>query len=377
MLYADVMKMLVASLCSVSYTKGEFKTQKEAKYMLYIGMDVHKRTLQVCVLDESGTRRIDTKIANDKKDLLDFFDRFSSQASVALEASHNWGMIYDLLKDVGHDVHICHSREARLIGMSRVKTDRNDALRLALLLKGDLLPEAYVPSIDCRELRELVRSRASLRRMGTRFKNRIHAILTNNWIRHNYSDLFGVKGRQFLRGLEISEGKKMIVISNLEMLESTERQITYLEEEIKRRAHLDLRAMLLTTIPGIAEFTALVILSEIGDISRFYRAESLVSYAGLHPSEDSSGESVRRGHITKEGSRWLRWVLVEAAQHAIRQQGKIQDLYLRLLPKKGHNRAIVAAAREMLVSIFYMLLRMEPYRPDGKSRIHAVTSEAR
>jgi transposase len=345
--------------------------------MLYVGIDVHKRSLQVCVLDESGNRTMDRKLDNDRESLTRFFDQFELPAlKVALESTYNWGMIYDLLSGKGIDVHICHAREARLIGMSRVKTDRNDALRLALLLRGDLLPEAYVPSIDCRELRELVRSRASLRRTGTRIKNRIHAILASNWIKHGYSDLFGKGGRQFLRDLEISESRKIVITSDLDLLESVESQISVLDQEIKRRAHLDLRAMLLTTIPGVAEFTALLILSEIGEISRFHRPEGLVSYAGLHPSEDSSGETVRRGRITKEGSRWLRWILVEAAQHVIRQEGKIQDLYLRLLPSKGHNRAIVAAAREMLVSIYFMLTRMEPYRPDGRSRIAASTGQA-
>lgn len=345
--------------------------------MLYVGMDVHKRTLQVCALDESGAKTIECRIGNDKESLTGLFGRFTQPVSVALEATHNWGMIYDLLVWMGHDVHICHAREARLIGMSRVKTDRNDALRLAMLLKGDLLPEAYVPSTDCRALRELVRSRASLRRMSTRIKNRIHAILTSNWIKHGYTDLFGKKGRQFLQALEVNDTAKTIIISNLELLESIERQIAHLEEKIKHRAHVDLRAMLLTTIPGIAEFTALVVLAEIGDISRFYSSGSLVSYSGLHPSEDSSGETVRRGRITKEGSRWLRWILVEAAQHAIRQDGKVRDLYMRLLPKKGHNKAIVAAARELLVAIYFMLVRMEPYRLDGKSIRKALTGQAR
>lgn len=346
--------------------------------MLYIGIDLHKRTLQICVLDMSGIRIIDCRISNDLDSVVSFFRKFELPVSVALESTHNWGMIYDLLTAMGFDVHICHAREARLIGHSRVKTDRGDAMRLALLLKGGLLPEAYVPSKDCRELREMVRSRASLKRMGARIKNQVHATLAANWIKHEYSDLFGKQGRRYLRELSsISESSKKIIFSKLEILESIEREAAVLEEEIKRLAHMDLRAMLLTTIPGVAEFTALVILSEIGDVHRFYGASSLVNYAGLHPSEDSSGESVRRGRITKEGSAWLRWILVEAAQHTIRQEGKIRDLYLRLLPKKGHNRAIVAAAREMLVSIYWMLVRMETYRPDGKSKVNLVTGEAR
>jgi transposase len=344
--------------------------------MLYIGIDVHKRTLQICVMDAGGTRILECKLANDREALAAFFGQFEVPMSVALESTHNWGMIFDLLKGMGLDVHICDPREARLIGLAKVKTDRNDALRLAMLLKGGLLPEAYVPEKDCRLLRELVRSRASMRRMATRVKNQIHATLGANWIKHAYSDLFGKAGRQFLRGLELQETQKRILVSRLDLLEGIEEQIAVLEGEIRTRAHLDKRAMLLTTIPGVGEFTALVVLSEIGDISRFYSSGSLVNYAGLHPREDSSGERVRRGSITKEGSRWLRWILVEAAQHTIRQDGKIRDQYLRLLPRKGHNRAIVAAARELLVSIYFMLSRMETYRPDGAARPRALSSVA-
>jgi transposase len=299
------------------------------------------------------------------------------ESKVALEACHNWGLLYDLLCLIGLDVHICDAREARLIGQNRVKTDKNDAYRLAALLKSGFLPECYVPSGDCRALRELVRARASVRRMATRIKNQIHAILSSNWIKHPYSDLFGKAGREFLVNLQVNDCSKMLILSKLALLDSIEEQASILEAEIVRRAHLDKRAMLLMTIPGIGELTALVILSEIGDISRFGQAKSLVNFAGLHPGEDSSGERTRRSGITKEGSAWLRWILVEAAQHTIKQDGKIRDLYLRVLTRKGHNKAIVAAAREMLVAIYWMLSRMEPYRPTGKARTSILTGESR
>jgi transposase len=296
---------------------------------------------------------------------------------VALEACHNWGMLYDVLSDLGLEVRVCHAREARLIGMASVKTDRIDALRLATLLRADLLPQAYVPSGGTRQLRDLVRSRAGMRRVGTRIKNQIHATLASNWIRHPYSDLFGKAGREFLQNAPLDGCRKRVVLCRLGVLDAVDEQISVLEAEIKRRAHLDFRAMLLTTVPGIGEFTALIVLAEIGEIGRFARAECLVNFAGLHPREDSSGEKIRRNRITKEGSGWLRWVLVEAAQHAVRHDGKIRDLYLRVLAKKGHNKAIVAAARELLVSIYWMLVRMEPYRPSGKRESAAITSEVR
>lgn len=344
--------------------------------MLYIGVDVHKKNLQVCVINESSEVVKQRRIPNEQPSVVSFFEEFAG-SSLALEASHNWGILYDLLTLMGLDVHICDAREARLIGFNRVKTDKNDAYRLAALLRAGFLPECYVPSGNCRDLRELVRARASAKRASTTAKNQIHAILARNWIKHPYSDLFGKSGRAFLSDLRIRESVKLVIDSKLKILDSAEAEVAALGREVVRRAHLDKRAMLLTTMPGVAELSALIILAEIGDIDRFGRAESLVNFAGLHPGEDSSGEKTRRCRITKEGSRWLRWILVEAALHAVRQESKIRNLYLRVSAKKGHNKAIVAAAREMLVSIYWMLQRMEPYRPSGRSKALELAGEAR
>lgn len=221
-----------------------------------------------------------------------------------------------------------------------------------------------------------MRGRSALRRDSTTIKNSIHAILSANWVKHSYSDLFGKSGREFLENVKIGQVQEVLIRSKLAVLDAIEQQLNELDSEIRRRAHLDKRAMLLTTIPGIGEFNALI-LAEIGEIGRFLRPESLINYAGLHPGEHSSGESVRRGRITEEGSKWLRWIMVEEALHAVRQESKVRDLYMRLLPKKGHSRAIVATAREMLVSIYWMLVRMEPYRPSGKSPLVDATGEAR
>ena len=334
--------------------------------MLYIGIDVHKKNLQICVLDGKGKRMSDCRLENRPESVSGYFAKIDTPAGVALEATHNWGMLYDLLSDRGFDVHICHSREAKLIGLASVKTDRVDAFKLATLLRVGLLPECYVPGVESRELRSLVRGRASLMSHSTAIKNQIHAILRANWVSSPWTDTFGKSGRQFLENLDIGDSYKLVIVSKLLVLDKICEQVSLLNAEIVHRAHLDARAMLVTTAPGFAEFRAVMLLSEIVDISRFASAEKLVSYTGLNPREHSSGEKTRRGKISKEGSSWLRWIFVEAAQQAIKEEGKIQDLYLRVSEKRGHNRGVVAAAREMVVSIFWMLKRMEPYHASGK-----------
>ena len=373
--YADVMKMAVASQVYLSYTRVSSRPKKEAKFMLYIGIDVHKKNLQVCVIDGVGNRMRDCRLENRPHSVSSYFEKIERPAGVALEATHNWGMLYDLLSDQGFDVHICHSKEAKMIGLASVKNDKVDAFKLATLLRVGLLPEAYVPDVESRELRSLVRGRASLIGQSTAIKNQIHAILRATWIDSPWSDTFGKSGRKFLANLDIGESYKLVIASKLSILDKIWEQVSVLNDEIVHRAHLDARAMLIMTAPGFAEFRAVMLLSEIVDINRFARAENLVSYAGLNPREHSSGEKTRRGKISKEGSSWLRWIMVESAQHAIKEEGKIRDLYLRVSEKRGHNRGMVAAAREMLVSIFWMLKRMEPYRASGKKLDITLASE--
>jgi len=343
--------------------------------MLYIGIDVHKRSLEICIMDRDGNVMSRCRLKNELGSVLGYFETITRPASVVLEASHNWGMLYDVLSDQGFEVHICHSREAKMIGLASVKNDKVDAYKLATLLRVGLLPEAYVPNPKSRELRGLVRGRASLKGHSTAIKNQVHAILRANWIDSPWSDTFGKSGRVFLENVRIGESYRLVISTKLAILDRIQEQVAVLDGEIVHRAHMDARAMLVTTVPGFAEFRAVMLLSEIVDISRFDRAENLVSYTGLNPREHSSGDKTRRGRISKEGSSWLRWIFVEAAHQAIKEEGKIRDLYLRVSERRGHNRGVVAAARELVVAIFWMLKRMEPYRPSGRRAMMGLPSE--
>ena len=342
--------------------------------MLYVGVDIHKSNLQVCLLDEQGNRCINTRVENSADAVEAFFRGISLPASVGMEPTHNWGRLYDLLSMMGLEVKVCHPRDAKLIGLAQVKTDRTDAYKLATLLRVGLLPESYVPTQDGRELRCLVRGRAALKGVSTALKNQIHAILKANWIKHPYSDLFGKAGREFLADLMIESGYRDVMETKLEVLDCIDAQVRRLDKQIALRAGEDMRVQIVMTAPGFGCYRAVLVVGEVEDISRFRRAESFVCSIGLNPREDSSGETTRRGRITKEGSSWLRWVFIEAAHQAIKQEGKIRDLYLRVLERRGHNKAIVAAARELAVSIYWMLRRMEPYSPSGR---RVVSSEAR
>lgn len=269
--------------------------------MIYIGIDVHKQNLSLCLLDESGKIINRCKLTNSRESVIGYISELKKPLSVALEPTHNWGMLYDLLEQMGCDVHIANPREVKLIAKSRIKTDKYDAYCLAALLRVDFLPEAYVPDSDGRELRRLLRSRSGLRGIGTQLKNQIHATLREKWINVDYSDLFGKAGKEFLLNCEVEAGYKVSILTRLDILSEIESKIAVIDVEIQKRASLDKRAMLLCTIKGIGPYSALLILAEIGIIDRFIRAESLVRYAGLNPSESSSGAMVRRGRIEKSG----------------------------------------------------------------------------
>lgn len=165
--------------------------------MLYIGIDIHKRFPQICIVDEQGRRVLTIRIENTPHAVAAYFSTVSLPASVAMEPTHNWGRMYDLLSSMGFEVRICHPRDAKLIGLAQVKTDKTDAYKLATLLRVGLLPESYVPSLGGRELRSLARGRAALKGTSTALKNQVHPVLKSNWIRHTQTDLFGKAGREF------------------------------------------------------------------------------------------------------------------------------------------------------------------------------------
>jgi len=223
-------------------------------------------------------------------------------------------------------------------------------------------------------MREISRYRASLITLRIIIKNKIHAILSKNGIKIKYSNIFGKKALKFLNELESRDCYKKALIGYLEIAKVLSGEIDKITETIKGLVEENADAKLLTTIPGIGYYSALLLISEIGDINRFPSAKQLCSYAGLVPSVYSSGGRTYHGRITKQGSRWIRSVLVELSIHFIRRSTHLKDLYERIKVRKGTNSARVAVAREMLKIIYSMLKDKRPFYIDLSGRLLVIHS---
>lgn len=227
-----------------------------------------------------------------------------------VEATRNWGLIYDRLDEVLDGVALAHPLKVKAIAEARIKTDKISADILADLLRAGLLPRAYAPSKQTRELKNILRQRMFFVRIQTMVKNRIYDILD----RHpevlcqapEVSDLFGAVGVQWLGQTVLPREDNRLLTSELELLKFLREKISQSNSTVKELAKRDARAGLLQSIPGIGPFFSVLILYEIDDISRFRDEKKLCAYAGIVPSTHASGGKVFHGRITKTGSKWLR-----------------------------------------------------------------------
>ena len=254
--------------------------------------------------------------------------------------------------------------KTRIIAESKIKTDKVDAKILAHLLRTDFLPTSYIPSKDIRDLRNLIRQRIVLGKYRAKFKNKIYAELLRRGISYEPGGvIFTGKGRKWLRSLHIAS-----IDSYLNILESTMKEIEKIESDLKKQSKQYKEVELLTTIPGIGIYSAFIILSEIGNINRFPCEEKLFSYAGVIPSVHQSGDNKYYGHITKQGSKYLRWILTETVRIHLNWTKKrnvettISRFYQRISKKKPENVASIAAARKLLQIIYHMLKNHDEFR---------------
>jgi transposase len=331
--------------------------------MQYYGIDIHKKYSTYTMVDEQGNVMNQGKIDNNIEAFKKVFREASgSDTKAVIESTCNWYYIHDLLEGMVGEVVIAHPLRTKAIASAKVKTDKIDATTLAQLLRADLIPKAYIAPPEIRDLRELLRYRASMVRIRTRVKNKVHAILIKNGINSPHSDLFGKRGRKWLKTIEVREVYRMAIDGYLQLIDFLDEQIKPVTGEIDLKAKGDARAKILETIPGIGHYSAMLILGEVGDFSRFPSAKHLVSYAGLNPSVHSSGGITRYGRITKQGSSWLRWIMVEVASIASRHSTRLGHLHTRVAYKHGHNTANIAVAREILTICYYLIRKGESYK---------------
>jgi transposase len=324
---------------------------------VYVGIDVHRKRSQVAVVTEDGTVQLNKNVVNGSEPMLRLIGGLPSGTPVAFEAAFGWSWLADLLEDYGFEAHLVHPLQCKAIASARLKNDKVDAAILAQLLRADLLPEAWIAPPGVRQLRALLRHRISLVRLGTQQRNRIHAVVADFGYDRAGSYLSG-PGRGWLAELELPAVSREIVTDALAVIDGLALLIDRIDGELRQRAKADPRVKTLTTLPGVGQFTALVMLAEIGDITRFPSARKLASWAGLTPTVRGSDRTVRHGHISKQGSVWLRWVLNQAAQTAKRSP-EFSATYAVIAKRRGKKIATIAIARKLLTRAWHLLADME------------------
>jgi len=327
----------------------------------YIGVDLHKKTCYVTVMNQEGKIKKQTEISTDTDKVSKFFKKYHD-SKVAVESTLNWIPFYENLESIGCNVVLSNPLQTKAIAAARIKNDKVDSRILADLLRTNLLPTAYIQPRDIRDLKELVRQRMSFVQMRTQIKNRIHSVLFKNNLKHDFTNLYGKAGMEWLKNLMLRDIYRQELDWSLAALDKLDQLIDEISQKIMDTAKDDFDCQLLMTIPGISYFTALVIKSEIGDISRFPNAKKLCSYAGLIPSTYASAEKVRHGRITKRGSKWLRKALIDSVTSGSRHPSRLCFTYRHLKKNKGTGKAKVATARKLCGIIFAMLTDKQPFR---------------
>jgi transposase len=323
----------------------------------YIGLDVHKHYLIAFGVDAElqvvlPARRVELVHLEAwmKKAL-------TRQDEVVLEMTTNTWQLYDELSEYAGSVTVVHPPHVALITRSQVMNDKIAASILARLLAKGLLVGIWVPPQEVRELRGLVAQRQKMTRLATQAKNRLHAVIQRHHLKPPVGNPFGKSKNGWWQALPLGKLEKMNLQSDLETLQFAEKQEAHLEAEMTGIAAENEELGRLLHLSGFGVITAVTVYAAIGDIRRFAESKHLVGYAGLGARVHDSGLTTRTGRITKAGRRDLRVALVEAAHVAANSHPHWKAELARLQPRLGYNKAIVAIARKLLITVWYVLSR--------------------
>ena len=319
----------------------------------FAGVDLHKRVSQLAVLRKERAPW-QLRFPNDLGTVEGVLRRLPARTHIALEATGSWWWFVEKARSMGHEVSLSHPKQTKAIASARLKSDKVDALMLARLLRADLLPTVWIPGEKERQIRELLTHRARVVRQRTAIINELQALYAK---RNIDFEMIAKRARAVVAGAQDLSGYgPSIVERDVELLRVLNEQIRALDKELERIGQHDAQARRLMSIAGVGPLTAVAVCCWVGDIERFADAKKLASYFGLAPRVSQSGERERHGHITKEGNRMVRSLLVEAALSSIRySKGPARKHYLGVLKRRGKKIARVAAARKLLGAIFHMM----------------------
>jgi len=328
----------------------------------FVGLDVHKRVVEACIIEQSGNVVHRERFALNRRTLELFASKVLQPGDhAALEATTNCWAVADALRPHVAKVVVSNPLTTKAIAQAKIKTDKVDAHVLAQLLRCDFLPEVWQPDEATRRLRELTGRRSALVSQRTMMRNRVHSVLAMRLIEAP-KKLFNSDGLAWLKGVELDAQGRMLVDSDLRQLAFLDGEIAVLDKELVQRGYASDAVKLLMTLPGVDVGTVQALLAAWGDFTRFRDADHAAAYLGLAPSTKQSAEHCYHGPITKRGNSTARWMLIETAQHLDKHPGPLGVFFLRLMRKKCRNVAVVAGARKLARIAWLMLHNNQPYR---------------
>jgi transposase len=319
----------------------------------YVGIDFHRRRSVIVRKNAAGEKLSSVRVANDAVSVAAAVAAAGPEPEVVIEATYGWYWIVDLLQEQGASVHLANPLGLNW-GQRRVKNDERDATDLVDMLRLGRLPEAWIAPPATRELRELVRYRAKLVALRSGLKAQVHAVMAKEGVLPTVTDMFCRAGNAQLDALELGDAYATRVQSLRTLIEAHDGEVAALEAQIRSRlrGHRGYRAI--QAINGIGPTMAAILVAEIGDVTRFRSAPALCSWAGLTPKHKESDTTVRRGGVTKQGSRLVRWAVVEGTVR-YHGGGKLAADYRKIAERRGKNKATMAIARKVLTLVYYGL----------------------
>jgi transposase len=340
--------------------------------MIIIGCDFHPSWQQIAWVDTETGETEERKLVHANGEAEQFYRQLRGRVRIGLESTGNCHWFVDLLTDLGHEVWIGDAAKIRAQQVRKQKTDRRDAAHILDLLIKDGFPRIWTPSREERDQRQLLIHRYKLVTLRARVKNELQHLALNQGMQKG-SSLWSKDGQKLLRELPLQYWAGERRANLLELLKTMDQKMVVLDLAVKKAAEENEQARLLMTQPGVGPISSLAFVLTIGDATRFQRGKQIASYLGLIPREYSSAGKQRLGSITKQGNRFLRMLLVEAAQVAVRYDPKFRSEYLHRCHQKPKAVAKVAVARKLAIRLFWMLRTNKSYsevvRIESSSRV--------
>jgi len=275
--------------------------------MLTVGVDLAKRKSQFAVVDESGKVIAECKLPNDKETVQKFLRSLPGKVQVGCETCTNTYWLVELVEELQIPMFVGHALNLRLIAQSRIKTDKIDARVIAELLRVGFFPTIAIPPKEVRQVRELLRGRIQVSRTLAQAKNRLHGVLSRAGVDYEKAQALGAGAEAWLESLELPEGPKFMARTFLAMIPELSERAQQIEKELLRQVRLvdpwGSIVQRLATIPGVGMFSAMLLLLELWEVTRFPSAKHLASYVGIVPSVHQTGQTLRGGPLTKQGNR--------------------------------------------------------------------------